>query len=393
VAIKLVCTECGKRLQVEDQYAGRRVSCPKCKAVVRAPGEKVTKAAVPAAPPPAPPPPPPREERNPFGFESRSGGEPRQAPVKQRTGLVEVPDKPKDPAGSGRRESDNGEDRARPRFYGRGRGEPRRAPARAWAGFGAGCRLAQGGAWAEFVGFAVGVALLVYVAADAAEAGPPGPYSATLTFLGLGAVLLGAAAGCGLVCLGRVRMLGLPDGTGATGPLVGALVITAARLLATLAAVALLVLAYTESAAGSRRDAADYLRQSLEAWGAGMLLWSVADLAMLPAVAIAGAAIPSYPLRRRVGGATVLLQVSGVLFVLLVAGLYLDGRPGPGAPPARGGRPAAGGGLVPAEVGGLVAGVGLVVVLLLYTVAYSSLYAAGARAVREARQAEEDEDY
>src|SRR5262249_18516041 len=57
--IKLSC-DCGKKLQVKDDLAGKKVKCPGCGAVVPVP------AAVAEAPPPAPKPkmkaPPPREE-------------------------------------------------------------------------------------------------------------------------------------------------------------------------------------------------------------------------------------------------------------------------------------------------------------------------------------------
>ncbi|MFN3192950.1 MAG: hypothetical protein ACE361_20745 [Aureliella sp.] len=35
------CDECGKRLKAPAKFAGRKVQCPKCKAAIRAPGEKV----------------------------------------------------------------------------------------------------------------------------------------------------------------------------------------------------------------------------------------------------------------------------------------------------------------------------------------------------------------
>ncbi|MBA4062641.1 MAG: hypothetical protein C0501_02825 [Isosphaera sp.] len=391
MAIKLRCTNpnCQKRLQVPDKYAGRKVSCPDCKSVFVAPGERVPSApAAPKAPahaPLPPPPPPPRHEEttNPFGFGGRSGAEPRPAPKK--SGLHEVLTEAK---GNGRDDEDEGA-RPRPRqLHARGRGDPWRSPARAWAGFGAGCGVAVWGAWAEFVGFAVGATLAVYKllfeARDdlgrAAADGLP-------EYLVLVPLVLGSAVGAGLAWLGRARMMGLPAGNGAKWALVASFLVTLARLFAVLAAVVLLALSFTEDAGG--RAAENYLGLAALAWLVGALLWVVADQAVLPAAAMVGSALRNYPLSKRAGGSAVLLQVVGVLFVLLLVGrgAYVYSQ----ADAVRAGRPGAVGPVEPELLEAATVGA-LLLLHLLYTLTFSSVYAASARAVRQARATDEDDD-
>lgn len=64
MAIKIECTSCGSKFSGKEEFAGRRIRCPKCQAVFRVPGEKVAAAAArdrvePPAPPPAGPQKPP----------------------------------------------------------------------------------------------------------------------------------------------------------------------------------------------------------------------------------------------------------------------------------------------------------------------------------------------
>jgi hypothetical protein len=202
--------------------------------------------------------------------------------------------------------------------------EPTRpGPGRAWRGFAAGCRVAQWGAWVEFVGLALAAGVLVVLvvygpAADAAFRALGGPWALVLLFLA-------SAVGTGLVAVGRGRMLSLPDGTGATGPLVGAVLLTLARLVAAVATVVPLYL----TALGWRdapAAAAAQLNMAGLAVAVGLVAGGIADLSVVPALAVVGGAVPSADLRRKAGTATAGLQ--GVAVLSAAVGFWLTYKAG-----------------------------------------------------------------
>ncbi len=40
MSIAVTCDSCGKNLKVPDKFAGKKAKCPKCKGVIRVPGER-----------------------------------------------------------------------------------------------------------------------------------------------------------------------------------------------------------------------------------------------------------------------------------------------------------------------------------------------------------------
>jgi hypothetical protein len=246
-------------------------------------------------------------------------------------------------------------------------------PAGAWRSFATGCALSRWGAWVEFAGLALGAAVVTYQAVWRDGVGAAlGPLRGPLVLAPFFAALV---VGAGLVCLGRWKMADVPDGTGAKGVFAAAGVFAALRLLAVAAAL-FLVLSAADGWANDPFRAGEQVGQAVLAWAAGTVLGALADLPVVPAVAVVGGAVPSPALRRRAGHVTVGLQVVIGLSVALTAGLAYA------AEQARAVRPAG------ADRVRTTAAVGFLVGLqFAYTALFSALYAAGARAEDDARAA------
>jgi hypothetical protein len=137
-----------------------------------------------------------------------------------------------------------------------------------------------------------------------------------LPFFGL--MLVGSA----LVGIGRLRMRAVPPGTGAGGVLTGALVLSAVRVAALTAAVGLVAASGFEAKAGRPGGVGLYLLYAAGGYAVALIAGLVADVTVLPGLAVVGGAIPSATLRRRVGLAGFLFQLVAVLTVFQLAVAY-----------------------------------------------------------------------
>jgi hypothetical protein len=297
MAIGFVCPDCGGRLRVPDQWARMRVACPDCRALLRAPAPEGAEPveAVPVAESLAPGKAavrdhhintsPPAAADNHFTFHEPTA----DAAVAAPAGVIRTP----------------------------GRAAGSRVE---WAAFGSGCALARVGIWLEFAAAAslLGplLALVVSLWAGArwwegvvAKVGPFG----LLPFLGL--MLVGAA----LVGVGRLRMRAVPAGTGAGGVLTGTVVLSAVRVVALTAGVGLAAAAGFEAKADRAAGAALYLLYAFGGYAVALVAGVVADVTALPGLAVVGGAIPSTPLRRRVGLAAFVFQLVALLTVFQLA--------------------------------------------------------------------------
>jgi hypothetical protein len=355
--IQLTCHSCSKRLQIGDQYAGRRVSCPGCKTILTAPGSLVAPvAASPPAPAPAPdaakasgtvkapataraavPPPPPvptplvtpQEESSekPFSF-----GKKKTAKSEARdneSGDDDPPPRKKheergdddDPLPRKKRDNKRDDEAPSRRKHDRGRSSKWEDPTpNLWNGFAAGCSLAWWGLWIEFLSVVYWFGILGYIFLGLLDdprgmlfkindAG--GPAIFVPFFAG---VLLGTA----LTFLGRTRMLTIPSGTGAKKVFLGAWAFTGIRVLAAITAAILIAMASTEwpdvrtvtpaEWDTKGKDAFLHFVLALFAFVISIPFWILADLTTIPAIAVVGGAIPSLRVRRRAGWVTFLLQ-------------------------------------------------------------------------------------
>ncbi|HJZ57331.1 MAG TPA: hypothetical protein VKE74_20350 [Gemmataceae bacterium] len=367
--IIVVCPSCGKRLQVRDELAGRRVACPGCKTVLSAPA---------AAPPldldsePAPTPvrpPVPAAADNPFTFSEPAARKPAPALVRDNR-------YPKD--------EDEYEDEDEDRDE-----VDRRPAAKRWAGFGSGCGLVGWGLWVEWAAILYWAGLIEFVLASSLnkQGGPPklidsgGPFVLFPMFFLL---LIGTT----VIGLGRLRMLSLPAGTGASGVLGGAAALTGLRGLALLAGTVFIALAGVEwlnKGLGTGR----YVGLGGGAYLVAVLAGVVAELSVIPGVAVAGGAMPRRRLMRRAGLVSFILQLLALVWVVLIAVVYfvvasIDlagpiGRPAPG--PAPRGKPAAADPDSPVMLG-MAVGFVILIVQSAYTLLHYSLYAAGRSAAQ-----------
>lgn len=368
--ITFACPGCGGRLRVPDEAAGKKVSCPACKGVHIAPppADVPPPAPVVAAPPPPPPAPPAGSAANPWSFDDEAGGAGEPAPL-VRSSASQSGER----RGRGRRDESQGD-------------KERAGPARGkWTGFGAGCRLAALGTWVEFAAVAAFLGPLLVIAVSAAAGSvwwqplvsKAGPF-AVLPFFGL--MLLGA----GLVAVGRVRMCAVPPGTGARGVLFGTLVLSAVRVLGVAAGTGMVVLSGLQFLSNTTDGTTAYLLYALGGYAVAFVAGVVADVTVLPGLAVVGGAIPNAALRRRAGTAAFLFQLVALVSVLQVAALYLillstpalanrvPGSPRPAPTPTTrpntidsGGSPAA----------AAVVAFGVIVFMLLCQAGYAGLYA------------------
>jgi hypothetical protein len=127
-----------------------------------------------------------------------------------------------------------------------------------------------------------------------------------------------------LTFMGRTRMLGIPSGTGVKKVFLGAWLFTFVQFLSAVAGVVFVVMATLEwsdfvntpPTRTLRSNPFDYVGFGFVAYGIGLVFWALADLSVIPAIAVVGGAIPNLRLRRRVGTAVFGLQV---LLVVVVA--------------------------------------------------------------------------
>lgn len=373
MAITFACPGCGGRLRVPDEAAGKRVSCPACKGVHIAP-PPADEPVVAAPPPPVAP---AGSASNPWSFDDEAGTSGEPAPLVRSSS------------------SQSGERRSRGRRGEnpdeKGRSSP--APGK-WTGFGAGCRLAALGTWVEFAAVAAFLGPLLVVAVSAAAGAmwwqpllsKAGPF-VFLPFFGL--MLLGA----GLVAVGRVRMCAVPPGTGARGVLFGTLALSAVRVLGVAAGTGMVVLSGMQFLSNKTDGTTAYLLYAFGGYAVAFVAGVVADVTVLPGLAVVGGAIPNAALRRRAGTAAFLFQLVALVSVLQVAGTYfvllsmpalanrVPGAPRPAPTPTTRPNTIDSGGST--ATAGVVAFGGIVFVLLCqagYAGLYAGLYATGRKA-------------
>lgn len=373
MAIGFVCPDCGGRLRVPDEWARMRVACPECRALLRAPAPEGAEPAeaLPVAESLAPAKPAARDHHVPtspsasadnhFTFHEPTPNGTTAAPA----GVIRTPGRP---AGS--------------------RVE--------WAAFGSGCGLARVGVWVEFVAVAVllGPLLVLVVSLWAGGRWWEGLVSAVGTFAVLPFFLL-MQVGAALVGIGRLRMRAVPAGSGAGGVLAGALALSALRVAALTVAVGLATASGFEGRAGRAGSAGLYLLYAFGGYAVAVVAGVVADVTALPGLAVVGGAIPSAPLRRRVGLAAFVFQLVALLTVFQLAVGYtlflsaaqsgLTGRLGAGArrqPPPAEVRPESGESDSTSVAFAVACGLILFVLLSRagYAALHDSLYAAGQKA-------------
>lgn len=373
--IQLTCTACSKKMQVADQYAGRRVSCPGCKTILVAPGSvpdaaakppeaqpkspvpppepaakasatapSPPKASPPTAPPARPPVAAPAKEDEPFSFgkkkiagseTDREGDDETIPPARSR-------DRDEDLPPSRNRDDDDEEMPRRKRsarsevYSARRTGVPRRSSGAAssasrWNGFAGGCALAWWGLWLEFLSLVYGLAITGYLflsllddarglVQKIRDLGGPSMYAP---------VFVGTVLGSLLTFLGRMRMLSIPPRTGAKKVFVGAWLFTGIRLAAVFSAAVLITLSsaqwmeISDLSAGENENLKNsilYFVLALGAFAASLPFWFLADLSTIPAIAIVGGAIPSLRIRRQAGLVTFIFQGLILLYVFVSAG-------------------------------------------------------------------------
>ncbi|HUR52918.1 MAG TPA: hypothetical protein VMZ71_02220 [Gemmataceae bacterium] len=332
------CPSCGKLMRVSDALGGKSVRCPHCQAVVVAPDD------IPIAPvvQPSPAPLPPEPVAKPSPFAEMKSPPPSRAPRERVSGNAD------------------------------------------WSGFGSGCRLVGIGIWFEFVAVMVMFALFFYFALHNVLEGksPAKPFSgagAVLALLFFGPLLTGSV----FVALGRVQMCAVPRFTGAGGLLTTCSVVAVLRPVMLLVAAGLVAMVEFGGGAPTLNDTATPI--ALLALVVG---W-IAELGMLPAMAIVGGAIPSERLRQAAGRlcfAVLLVTLLWLLVVVAVSALkessplgVFSPDPTPArraAPPAS--REAAGDGTM------LVVLAVFAVAQIGYTILHHALYSAGRSAARHA---------
>jgi hypothetical protein len=236
------------------------------------------------------------------------------------------------------------------------------------------------GLWIELIGVVLLVGMLEVSLFALINQNKPlldrvGPFG----FLGF---FLPLVAGTLLIVAGRLRMLSLPSGTGASPVLVGAAVLSSIRALALLTASILTVLAGFEWL--NKGPVGEFTEMAVVAYFIALIAGLVAEDSMIPGMAVAGGAIPSRRLLRQAGIVAFVLQLIGLLYVGAVSYVYYANLAAnvlqPNPPPAAAARPAAaGGGLTREERWAILMVVCLVVLALQvgYTYLHYSLYAAG----------------
>jgi hypothetical protein len=357
VPIQITCTTCGKKLQIGDQYGGKRVGCPGCKTVLTAPGTAAAPLSPPSAAPAAPkgstlaakpvppkaatpaprPAPPlpldpddePETERTPSSFAGKSkktdieldddeDAKPKaKAPDKRKemeTAKKEAP-KSKKRGNYDEDEDDFGKPTRKARSRLDDAEEDVKPTAKAWKSFGSGNSMAKLGVWVEFLASVYGLAILGYIFVGIIEEaqGTPrvianlgGPFILAPFFAGM---FLGVV----FTLMGRTRMLSIPEGTGAKKVFVGTWLFTMIRFLAVTAALIFVVLSGLEwsdaRSGGGFSRGGDYLGFAFLATLIALPFWILADFSIVPAIAIVGGAMPSLHLRRRVGSIAFGLQI------------------------------------------------------------------------------------
>lgn len=254
-----------------------------------------------------------------------------------------------------------------------------------WAGFGAGCWLVRLGTWIELAGvvllvLAVELTLfgILVKTRELVVLDWSGPFAVvpfwTLLFAGS---IMGA--------VGRFRMLAVPPDTGASGVLNGALVLNWLRVTALIAALVFALLSGFEWRNQQFGGMVRYALYAGVAHGLAVIAGRLAELSIIPAMAVLGGEIPNGPLRRRAGLVALVFQIVAMVWVgmgifvyyLAVVGNKLDGllrRPG-----AKSDEP-------PADPQTALYAIGTVFLMVLaievaYTCLFASLYSAGLRAV------------
>jgi hypothetical protein len=363
--IRLSCPACDKPMQAPDAAAGKRVKCPNCQAVVAVPAASAAPVAPAAAlPPPVPPraaapaappaPAPAPAGDNPFGFDDDAPAKVAKRPARAARG--EEDETPRKKRGRDRDADDEEED-----WEG---GPPRKGP-KGWSAFGAGCGMVKLGLWIEF-GAVAYISLLVLFGIM----GSRGAFANVggAIFLPYPLVIL---AGTALILMGRIKMMNVPRTTGANTVLLGAVLLSVIRALAVVAGALFAVLAL----AGSGIEGAMYTSRAAFALGIAFLPGAIAELTVIPAMALAGGCIPDENLRRKSGLLTFVTQMVAVAYFVLVFIAYvaLDDGPAQPRPGQFGGRPQ------PSDPRAII-GVIVIVYLLLqlvYTALQTSMYGAG----------------
>jgi len=265
-----------------------------------------------------------------------------------------------------------------------------------------GCGLVRWGLWIELLAVAYMICLFGYLVTSFVD--KPGVKPEVLKSMGLFVIVpffYLTLIGTGFIALGRTRMLSLPPGTGAGGVLTGAFVLSGLRALAVLASAALVTQAAMAWPDTSFDKMGRYLVLGVGSWLISIVPGVIAELTVVPGLAIAGGSIPSLRLRRRTGRFAFVLQVVALAFVFLgVLGYFglasilsrnvsvRDIVQGQGAVQTPAGAPS------PSDVraGLMVVQVVLAFLLFLqfvYAWLQAGMYRAGQAAVIEARQAEE----
>ncbi len=447
--IQITCTTCGKRLQVGDQHAGKRVACPGCKTVLTAPGTaapaasppppaapkpaapaaKPASAAVKPAPakPAAPPPSAPIEEPAPsvpdedfsFGSARKKDDDEEDEPKPKAKEREKDAGKVKKPAPKAKKKLDDDDDDEMPRKKQAAReadsDEEVKRSAKAWGSFGGGSALCRWGIWLVFLALAYGLGLFGYISIGLVE----DPYGTAEAIQALGGPFIFVPfyginfVGVLLTFMGRTRLLSIPSGTGVKKVFFGAWLFTLVWFLSAVAGLAFSIMFGMEASelrnsAGMRSSPGDYFAFAVLAYGIGLPFWALSDLSIIPAFAVVGGSIPSLRLRRRVGSLTFGLQLLIVLEIVVgIGGGFLirdmEKRRDRYEPPAissstKGGFPTTTVTVRPsrgssgAEQEKQVTIVVLAVLLLahlIYTGLFASLYGAGRAAVTAAREAEE----
>jgi hypothetical protein len=515
VPIQITCTTCGKKLQVGDQHAGKKVGCPGCRTVLVAPGTPVassspppapkapaaaapkapaagsgatknpsapaakpaapkaaapaaTKPAAKAAPKAAPPPEPESEseEEEPFSFGGKKPAkaehknededeapkgkktakkteEDEDEPTSKKKETEEEPEEEDEKPKEKSKETDKAKNKAKkepPKWKKRDADDASDAPtgrskrtsdepdeektpaASAWRSFGGGSALSKWGVWIELLGLACGLGVIGYITVGRIE-DPRGTAELVQDLGGpfvfapfFGIYFLGVL----LTFMGRTRMLSIPSGTGVKKVFFGSWLFTFVQFLAAVAGVVFIVMSGLEwsdatnatSRSATRSNPGDYLGFAFLAYGISLPFWLLADLSIIPAIAVVGGAIPSLRLRRRVGTAVFGLQL--LIVVEVAVGFFggytisdLENRrdryePTPRVLQKGGNVPPKGFGTdtlthtrMPSsaderEKQVIIAVLSVILVAqFIYTILFAALYGAGRTAVRQAKEAEE----
>jgi hypothetical protein len=303
------CHRCGMPLQVPDDQAGGLAQCPHCEIVCPVPDELL-----------------PVEELPPLDVEVVS--EPAAEADVELVLLpilepVAVPRNPWDRTGQDGAPANR---------------EPRRGSPGHWRSFGQGCKFVKRGVVVEMLGVGFLFALM--------EAGvlentatvrfprdvPEAEYCVLLLFVPL-------TVGAGLIALGRTMMLRVPLGTGGGAILVVAAGLSYLRFVLLVLATLFQIMAAVEDVNAAKVKPQEWAgRVFVLAIFAGL----VAEVSVVPALAVVGGEMPSRPLRHRAAAVTFVFQLLGALLIaMIVSFTYMDAvreLPPPRAP----GQPGAG---------------------------------------------------